>query len=224
MIQSQIPPFQPGMQFRRFDYNGPCTIMEQSSTHKTVFFKDPGGTIHNINPETLHRRLYITKEYIEEPELTELTDSVFVRAWIKQEKRMQYDITGLAKHGNGWGLGGDSKDRFYTLFFKATGTGTTYHESEVFLMPRCAGLKDERGELLYAYDIISDPLSGSGENTKIIFPHPSSNLFVFKDYRNVLTVLSYINAPNLKKTGNIFENPEHYDLFVKSQHMIKINR
>ena len=56
------------MEFRQFDMVGTCRVMEEAP-NGDVAFRTPDGAIEKISAKTLHRRLYVSKDFILEPAL-----------------------------------------------------------------------------------------------------------------------------------------------------------
>ncbi len=215
MTQTQIPPFQPGMQFRQLDITGSCTVLEETKedpSTRMVFYKIPDGPVRKTYSHALYRRLYITQEFIEEPELKQANSET--RVWIAPQKKMVYDTYGIVKYGEGWNEP-KSEHRFFKLFLSPTDPASLYHERDLTIMHSC-NVRTGDGQKLFSYDVLLAD-NDSAKNINIIIP--GDNHFTLVDYNNSKQTLSSFVTVGYNKVGNIFENPEYYDIFVKSRHV-----
>lgn len=215
MTQTPIPPFEPGMQFRQFDITGACTVLEETKEEpsiRMVFYKIPDGSVRKTYAHALYRRLYITKEFIPEPELK--GSEIDVRVWISSEKRMIYSPSGIIGYSKGYG----PNLRSFQIF---TGTrineyGQIYEEKDITIMHAC-NYKSGNGKEIYPYDVVC----ADSDSSSISIVFAMENSFILIDFNNSKQTLTSFSARRFNKIGNIFENPEYYDLFVKSQHIIR---
>ncbi len=205
------------MQFRQLDITGACTVLEETKEEpstRMVFYKIPDGSVHKTYAHALYRRLYITKEFMPEPDLKQAHSDT--RIWIVPQKKMIYHIYGIIKHGEGWYKTKPSPEEcFVKVFVSPTDPGTTYYEKDVVIMQSC-NVRTGDGKKLFSYDVLQAD-NDSAKNINIIIP--GDNHFTLVDYNNSKQTLSSFVTVGYNKVGNIFENPEYYDIFVKSRHV-----
>ena len=121
------------------------------------------------------------------------------RAYIKNEKRWITEVTNMIHSVNGW-LVTESKDGFDIAY---------YYPDEINLM-QYTGLKDKsgEGEELYHKDLIVNSSRNGGK------PHIVEWSEWYAGWVGVYGGLEYLISTELheiKKVGNIYENPELHE-------------
>lgn len=196
-----------GFKFRTHALVGVNNVLEVNGENAII--RAPNGEILKGKVPDMVKSI-MAKEIIPEPALA--PKQIATRVWLISKRRMLYDIAGIVKIGADW-LTADGTNRHYKVFTQWQQPQTTFkvHESDLVIMYD-TGYKTIADELLFEFDVVWEQSSPS--ELKIVISNGGHYHLKTIGKRMDGTLLT--PSHKLTRMGNIFENPDCYDLFVKT--------
>lgn len=183
----------PGFEYRIHPKLGVHSVLEVKGDNAIV--RSPGGEILKGVVGDIISSIE-RKELIPEPILKPRV--ITSRVWIHSRKKMVYGIAGIVKKGSDW----------YQIYTSPS-NHLRVHEKDMVIMHDTA-MVSLTGDLLFEYDVVRD-IAEPNDYRIVFYNGPLYTAkSIGKKYQSIVTPHKY------ERCGNIFEQPDYYDLFVKS--------